>query len=172
MVGPGPGALVDGPERAVASFLLVLGVAAAVRYRRPGTCRRAVDATLDAPLRAPPYGVAAAVLGWLVVAYAFGQALRVGGGVGRAAVVLGVGVALAVGAFGFAVVGTTLTTVFGDRRPWAGVFVGAGASALVLVALPGPAGVVVWAAVAATGLGGATRRWLYASASVERAEGG
>ena len=156
------------PGRAVASFCLVLGVAAAVQYWRPGVRRRAVAATLDEPLRAPLYGVAAAVLGWLVVAYAFGQALRVGGGVGRAAVSLGVGGALAVGGFGFVVVGTALTTVLDDRRPWMGALAGAGASALLLVALPGPVDVAVWAFVGATGVGGAARRWLHASASVER----
>jgi hypothetical protein len=153
--------------RAIASFLLVVGVAAAVRSRRPGLLTRAVDATLDAPLRAPPYGVAAAVLGWLVVAYAFGQALRIGGGVGRIAIALGVGGSLVVGGFGFVVVGTGLATVLGDRRPWVGPVVGAGVSAIVLVALPGRIGAVGWAFVAATGLGGAARRWLHASQSVD-----
>jgi hypothetical protein len=154
--------------RAAASFLLVLCVAAAVRYGRAGLLDRAVDATLERPLVAPLYGVAATVLGWLVVAYLFGQALRVGGGVGQAAVLLGVGGALAVGGFGFAVVGTGLTTILGDRRPWAGPLVGASVSALVIVALPRPVGLAVWAVVAATGLGGAARRWLHASRSVER----
>jgi len=156
------------PGRAVASILLVLGVTAAVRYWRAGLFARAVDATLERPLVAPLYGVAASVLGWLVVAYAFGQALRIGGVVGRAAVAVGVGGALAVGGFGFAVAGAAVTTVLGDRRPWAGALVGAGVSALVLLALPGRLGLVVWAFVAATGLGGAARRWLHASASVER----
>lgn len=163
-----PTSAVTSSGRAVASVLLVLGVAAAVRYWRPGLVERAVDATLERPLTAPLYGVAAAVLGWLVVAYAFGQALRVGGGVGRVAVLLGVAGALVIGGFGFVVVGTGLTTVLADRRPWAGPLAGAGVSALVLLALPDRLGLVVWAFVAATGLGGAARRWLHASASVER----
>lgn len=156
------------PGRATASFLLVLCVAAAVRYGRAGLFDRSVDAALERPLVAPLYGAAAGTLGWLVVAYLFGQALRVGGGIGQAAVVLGIGGALVVAGFGFAVVGTGLTTTLGDRRPWVGSLVGAGVSALVLVALPHPAGVVGWVFVAATGLGGATRRWLHASQSVER----
>lgn len=161
-------AVTSAPGRAVASFLLVLSVAVAVRYWRPGLVKRAVDATLERPLTAPLYGVAAAVLGWLVVAYLFGQALQVGGGVGRVAVLLGVGGALVVGGFGFVVVGTGVTTILADRRSWAGPLVGAGVSALVLSALPNRLGLVVWAFVAATGLGGAARRWLYASASVEQ----
>lgn len=159
---------IDGTGRAAASFLLVIGVAAVVRYRRPALLGRAVDATLERPLRAPLYGVAASVLGWLVVAYAFGQALRVGGVVGQAAVALGVGGALLVGGFGFVVVGTGVTTILGDNRPWAGPLVGAVGSALVLVALPARPGLVVWALVAATGLGGVARRWFHASQSVER----
>ena len=167
--GTDPTAIVaSDPGRAVASFLLVLVVAAAVRYRRAGLLDRAVDATLERPLTAPLYGVAASALGWLVVAYAFGQALRIGGAVGQAGVVLGVGAALCAAGFGFVVVGATLMTVVGDRRPWAGSLVGAGLGALVLVALPRPVGLVVWVFVAATGLGGVARRWLHASASVER----
>ena len=156
------------PGRAIASFLIVLGVGTAVRYWRPGLIERAVDATLERPLTAPLYGVATAVLGWLVVAYAFGQALRIGGGVGQAAVILGVGGALAVAGFGFVVVGTGLTAVVDDRHRWAGSLAGAGASALVLLALPDRLGLVVWAVVAAAGLGGGARRWLHASRSVER----
>jgi len=156
------------PGRAIASFLLVLAVGTAVRYWRPGVIERAVDATLDRPLTAPLYGAAAAVLGWLVVAYAFGQALRIGGGVGRVAVALGIGGALVVAGFGFAVVGTGLIAVVDDRHRWAGPLAGASVSALVLLALPNRLGLVVWAFVAAAGLGGAARRWLNASASVER----
>jgi hypothetical protein len=156
------------PSRAAASILLVVGVATAVRYGRAGLLDRAVDATLERPLAAPFYGVAASVLGWIVVAYLFGQALRFGGGVGQVAVALGVGSALAVGGFGFVVVGASLTTILGDRRPWAGPLVGAGGSALVLLALPGRLGLIGWVFVAATGLGGAARRWLHASASVDR----
>ena len=156
------------PGRAAASFLLVLTVAAAVRYWRAGLLNRAVDATLERPLTAPLYGVATSALGWLVIAYAFGQALRLGGAVGQAGVVLGVGVALCAAGFGFVVVGATLMTVVGDRRPWAGPLVGAGLGAVVLVALPRPVGLVVWVFVAATGLGGVARRWIHASASVER----
>jgi hypothetical protein len=156
------------PGRAAASFLLVLTVAAAVRYWRAGLLNRAVDATLERPLTAPLYGVATSALGWLVIAYAFGQALRLGGAVGQAGVVLGVGVALCAAGFGFVVVGAALMTVVGDRRPWAGPLVGAGLGAVVLVALPRPVGLVVWVFVAATGLGGVARRWIHASASVER----
>jgi len=161
-------AVASGPERAVASFLLVSGVAAAVRYWRPGLVERAVDAALDRPLATPLYGVAAAVFGWLAVAYVFGQALRVGGGVGRVAVFLGVWGALVVGAFGFVVVGTGVTTILTSRRSWGGPLVGAGVSALVLLVLPDRPGLVVWGIVAATGLGGSARRWLRASASVEQ----
>ncbi|AZH26724.1 hypothetical protein [Haloplanus aerogenes] len=165
--GLGPADVTGVPGRAVASFLLVLSVAGVVRYWRAGMLARAVDATLDRPLRAPLYGVATAVLGWLVVAYAFGQALRLGGRVGQVAVALGVGVALLAGGFGFVVVGTGVTAALGDRRPWAGPLVGASISAVVLLALPTLAGTLVWVLVAATGLGGVARRWLHASQSVE-----
>lgn len=170
--GFGPAYVAGVHGRAAASFLLVLGVAGVVRYWRAEMLARAVDATLDRPLRAPLYGVATAALGWLVVAYVFGQALRVGGFVGQVAVALGVGVALVAGGFGFVVVGTGVTTILGDRRSWAGPLVGAGVSAAVLLALPTLAGMVVWVLVAATGLGGTARRWLHASQSVERTSKG
>ena len=146
----------------------MVGVAAAVRHRRPGLLDRGVDATLERPLTAPLYGVAAAAGGGVVVAYGLQGAIRLGGGIGRIAAGLALGGALVAAGFGLAVVGTGLTTVVDDRRPWTGPFVGAGVSALVLVALPGRAGLVGWAALAATGVGGSARRWLHASRSVER----
>jgi hypothetical protein len=155
------------PGRAAASVLLVLGVAAGVRYGRAGLLDRAVDATLERPLTAPLYGVAATVLGGLLAAYVLRQALRLGVG-GRIVVALVMGGAVTVAGFGFVVVGTGLTTIMGNRRPWAGPLVGAGVSALVLLALPGVAGLVGWVGLAATGVGGSARRWLYASRAVER----
>ncbi|MFC7174704.1 hypothetical protein ACFR97_15370 [Haloplanus litoreus] len=162
-------ALADaGPFRAVASALLVLAVGAALRYRWPGAVDRAVDATLARPKRTPVYGVAAAAVGWLVVAYGFAQAFRLGNGLGTAAVVLGVGGVLAVSGAGFVVLGTTVVSVLDGEWTWTGPLVGAGISGLVWLALPlGPA-LVVWILLAATGLGGPTRRWVHASRQVER----
>lgn len=158
--------------QALASFLLVLCVAAVARSRRPALLERAVDATLQRPLRAPLYGVAVAVVGAVVAAYAVKQMGRLGGGVGlaTAAAAVGVGGAIVAGGFGFVVVGAGMATVLGARRPWTGPLLGAGVSAIVLVALPIPVGTVVWALVAATGLGGSARRWVHASKSVEKAE--
>jgi len=157
-----------GPFRAVASALLVLAVGVALRYRWPGAADRAVDATLERPKRTPIYGVAAAAIGWLVVAYGFAQAFRLGDALGTVAVVLGAGGALAVAGAGFVVLGTTVVSVLDGEWTWAGPLVGAGVGGLVWLALPlGPA-LVVWVLLAATGLGGPARRWVHASRRVER----
>ncbi|WP_251342542.1 hypothetical protein [Haloplanus halophilus] len=159
------------PVRAAAACVLVLAVGAALRYRWPDALDRAVDATLERPVRSPIYGVATAVLGWLVVAYAFGQAGRLGAVAGRAAAVVGTGGALVVAAAGVVVVGTTAATVVGEDA-WTGPLVGASVSGLVWLALPAAAALGVWLLVAAVGIGGAARRWIHASRSVEaRVEG-
>lgn len=157
------------PARVAASFLLVAVVGGLVCHRRSGLLDRSVDAALERPLHTPVYGVVAGAVGWLAVTYAVGQVFRLGvGGLGTLAVAAGVGVALGVAGFGFAVVGTGLATAVNERRTWAGPLLGAGVSALPWVVLPPWPGAVVWAVVAAVGIGGPVRRWVHASRSIEK----
>jgi hypothetical protein len=173
-VGGGPIDVVGvgGPTRAVASFLLVLVVGTAIRYRWGDVLDRSVEATVERPARGTIYGVAAVVFGWLMVAYAFAQAFRLGTALGTAAVALGTAGALVVVAAGFVVVGTTVVTILDRGWAWAGPFVGAAISGLAWLALPFGPGLAVWLLLAAVGVGGPARRWVHASQSVERAVDG
>ena len=163
---------VGGPTRAVASFLLILVVGAAIRYRWADLLDRSVEATVERPVRGTIYGVVAVVFGWLVVAYAFAQAFRLGTTLGTAAAALGTAGALVVVATGFVVVGTTVVTILDREWAWAGPFVGAAISGLAWLALPFGPGLAVWLLLAAVGVGGPVRRWVHASQSVERAVDG
>jgi hypothetical protein len=155
--------------RAVVAFSLVVVVGVAVRRVRPGLLDRAVAAALERPGRTPIYGTAAAVVGWLGGVYLVGQVSRLGGsGLGSVVAVVVVAGTLGTAGFGVAVVGTALATVVGAPRQPTGLVVGAGVGALVWLALPAWPALIVWALVAATGLGGPARRWLHASRSVEK----
>jgi hypothetical protein len=160
----------DAPTLAAGAFLLVVVVGGAVGYSRPALLDRAANDALDRPIRTPLYGVAATILGWLGAVYLLGQAFRLAGNaIGTAATVAVAAGALAVGGFGVAAVGTGLAAAAGVRRH--GVVVGATVGALIPLALPAGPALALWTLVAAIGVGGPARRWLYASRSVERTDG-
>ena len=74
---------------------------------------------------------------------------------------------LIIAGLGFTVVGTGITGLSGDRRPWLGLVIGGGIAAVSLLALPLFLGIATWILVASLGVGGAAREWFHASYSTE-----
>jgi len=157
------------PARMAASFLLVLGFGAAVLYYREDLVNSSVERSMANPLVSLVYGVMAYVLVSFLGGYALTQLgqLNVGGGVFRlVGGLVTVAALLVLGGLGFVVVGSKVTELRGERRPWLGLVVGATVSGLLL-ALPVFPGVAAWIAVAAAGIGGPTRHWVHDSRGVE-----
>lgn len=157
------------PVRAAGSFALVLLFGGAVLYLYEGFVDRSIDSSMERPLVSVVYGAIAYGLVVFIGGYASTQLARFGGGtvlplVGAA--VFGAAV-LALAGLGFAVVGTRLTEVRGERRHWLGLVVGAAVSALAWLALPLLPGLLVWVAVAAVGIGGPTRNFIHDSRAAE-----
>jgi hypothetical protein len=183
-IGPAQGTLLEVPGaapldlsvvlgtpwlRAVGAFLLVLPFGGAVLTRYDGLLERSVDASMDSPVVSLIYGVGAH-LAIFFAAMVFSNQLISAGvsqtvlSVGRAAVLGAVMFALA--GLGFAVVGTILTDLRGERRPWLGLVVAAAAGvAGLLLSLLG--GLAVWVLVVSVGIGGPTRRWVHAERTTE-----
>lgn len=171
-----PAVVVDAPAplRAAGSFVLVALFGGAILALYGGPVDRSIDATMDSPRVSVLYGVMAFVTVGLLgtYAYTFLVSLALGGDVvsiGGLAV-LGCAV-LGLTAFGHLVVGTLVTDLQGARRPWYGLVVGAAISALGWLLLPVVGAVFAWLAVAAFGIGGPAREWLYASRGDQLPEG-
>lgn len=155
--------------RGAVAFATVLGLGAALRWRAPGALDRAVDAALDRPLSSLGYGVAAH--GTLVFAGAYvtsqlAQLELAGRSLGPLGLWAGVGLLAVAAGFGFAATGTALVDLRGGDRGWTGVVVGAGLAGLAGVVDPLVGG-VLWLVVAATGVGGPVRAWLFAAEEVD-----
>lgn len=164
-----PSAVVEAstPVRATGSFVLVLLFGGVLVYLAEEFVDRAVDTSMESPLRSVVYGVAAQVTVVFFGFYAISQLARIRGpAVAVAGVALAV-VALTLAAFGFAVVGAKLTELAGERRPLLGVVLGAAISAVAWLAPSFTLGLFAWILVSAVGLGGPTERWLHASRSVD-----
>ncbi|MFB6101714.1 MAG: hypothetical protein ABEJ73_04040 [Haloplanus sp.] len=170
-VALGPTVVADTPTVvrsavAAATALLVGGI---LLTWFEGLLDRSVDAAVERPVLTIPYGaVAFGGVGFLG-AFGYSQLIRVVGSGGAATVVgaLVVLVWLALAGFGFAVVGTAATAVWGARDPAAGVVVGAAISGGVWLAPTVGVGLALWATVGAIGVGGPARRWIHASRSVD-----
>ncbi|WP_327053924.1 hypothetical protein [Halomicrococcus gelatinilyticus] len=164
----GPSVVVDAPGRvrAAASFLLVVAFGGVLLYQYDSVVDRSVEAFLERPLAAAVYGVLAYALVGFLGTYAYSQMARIGVDVATVSAVVG-GVVLALAGFGFVVVGTTVTDVFGARRPWTGLVVGGALSAAGWLLLPLLAAVVAWTVLAAVGIGGPARKWVHADRSIE-----
>jgi O-antigen ligase len=160
-----PLVLVETPSvRAAGSFLLLLLFGTGVLYRYDGLADRSLDATLERPALSIVYGVMAHLMVWFAAVSFLSQVSRVGVGQRAAslAIVAAVGlVFLTLGALGFLVVGTWLTALRGERRPWNGLVVGAAIAALGLLVLPPVGGAVVWSVVVSVGIGGLVRTWVH-----------
>jgi hypothetical protein len=168
--------LVDAPPvvRAVASFAVVAACGGALLVRRDALVDTAVDDTMGRPSVAVVYGVGAFCFVLFVVFYANNVLLRLGlvetplGAV--AAVLLVCGLSL-LGGLGYVVVGTLLTDLYGQRRPWRGLVVGGVISTVGWLVLPPPTAAAAWVLVAAVGVGGRTRTWFHGERAVA-SEGG
>jgi hypothetical protein len=163
-----PSTVADAPAsvRSVASFALVLLFGGAVLVRYDGFVDRSVDALRERPLISVVYGAIAYGLVGFGCVYGFSQLARLGVGsavVSTVGVVVAGALLMALAGLGFAVVGTLLTELQGQRQPWTGLVVGASIGALAWFALPLLAGAVVWLVVTAIGIGGPTRKWIHAS---------
>lgn len=166
-----PGAAFDamGAARAPIAFAIVLVFGGVLVWRREPFVDRAIEATMDRPLAAVGYGLAAhAVIVFVGVYLATRLSQIVVSGRGASGIGLLVGgLLLAVAAtVGFTVVGGTLVDLWGTRYHWSGVLVGALIAGIVAVGNPAFGG-VVWVAVVSVGIGGPVRTWLHASVGAD-----
>jgi MFS family permease len=157
---------------ATASFALVLLFGGVLLYRDDGFVERSVDASLERPGVAVVYGLMA--FGFLLFAggYASSQLARLdssGGALSMAALGVAGVAALVLAALGYLVLGTLVTDLQGSRRPWHGLVLGAGISAVGWLLLPLLGGLAAFVLLAAFGVGGPTRRWFHTPRRVEQA---
>ena len=152
------------------SFLIVLVSGVALLVGRDEFVERAVDRVVDGSTLSVLYGV----IPFLLVAFAGGYALSqfARAGVGGPLLVRGWSLlVLVIGAgfvgLGYLLVGTYLTQIEGERRPWHGAVVGAVLSALPWLLLPAMPAALLWALGAATGLGAPTQQWVHGERTVE-----
>lgn len=165
-VDPSVATSVPPAVRALASFVLVAVIGAAIRSRYDETADRAVDAIVDRPKIAIVYGLLAfAILGFLGT-YAGSVIARAPVGqtafLTLALVVLSAAFLVLV-ALGHLVVGTLLTQLSGRLTPFQGLVLGAALSSLGWLFLSLPGALVAWLLVGAFGIGGLTREWVHAS---------
>jgi hypothetical protein len=167
-----PTAVVDAPPvvRALVSTILVGLCGALVLARRDTLVDRAVDDTMGSPTVAVVYGLGAYVFVLFAAFYANNVVLQLGVAdtplAAVAAVVIVGGVALLAG-LGYVVVGTLLTDLYGTRRPWLGLLVGSGLSAVGWLVLPLLPAFALWVLVGAFGVGGPTRTWFHGARTVQ-----
>ena len=153
------------PEvRAAVAFFLTVLVGGATIYRDGRRVQRALEAATENALVTVVYGLMA----FLIVAFFAGYLLTqlVSAGLGGpvlqiVGLLLLAGVGVTLGGLGFAVVGTWVADVFALGDPWLGLVLVGAVSALAWLVLPVLGGLVVWLAIAAVGIGGATRRWIH-----------
>lgn len=164
----GGSAIVDvpGPVRGAVAFVLVFLLGAALVRRFGPFLDRSVDASMERPLASLGYGAAAHAVIAFAGVYLADQLAGVPTAewnAGVVGVVAGLLVVLLASALGFTVVGSAAAALWLDGRPWTGPLVGAalaGGSAAVEPLVGG----LVWFVVVSTGIGGAVRRWIHASA--------
>jgi len=172
----GPATVADAPPvvRAVGSFLLVGLCGGLVLARRESLVDRAVDDTMGNPAVAVVYGLGAYVFVLFVAFYTNNVLLGLGvtgTPLGSVAGLLIVGGVSLLGGLGYVVVGTLLTDLRGERRPWRGLLVGGALSAVGWLVLPALAAFAVWVLVAAVGVGGPTRTWFHSERTVATERG-
>jgi|GEM_PF-609573 len=163
-LGPSTVADSSGVVRALASIVLVGLVGAAFLLRYGGVVEDAVEDTMDRPVVGIVYGLFAYLLVLFAGLYANDLLVRAGVAgtpLGLLALAILAGGLVLVTSFGYVVVGTLLTDLSGDRRPWYGLLLGALLSGVGWLLLPGLGAVAAWILVGALGIGGATRTWVH-----------
>lgn len=174
-VGPAqidPGVITDSsrPIRAAVSLLVVTLVGQVFQVRFGGLLDRAVNDVRGRPRVAVIYGMVA--YGILAFTGFFLNNVLVQSGtldtpLALIALILVVVSVLVLSSFGFLVVGTVVTDLRPGSLPWQAPVLGGVVSAVPWLVLPFVAGVVVWLAVAAFGVGGRTRTWVHSTRGVE-----
>ena len=157
---------VPGPVRGTVAFVLMLLVGGAIAWRFAPFLDSCVDASIERPLASVGYGVAAhAVIAFagVYLSTQLAGAPRSEWNAGVLGIFAGLFLVLVASALGFTVVGATIAVIWLDGPEWATPVVGAllaGGSAAVDPLVGG----LVWFVVVSTGIGGAVRRWIHASA--------
>ncbi|AEM59324.1 hypothetical protein HISP_19130 (plasmid) [Haloarcula hispanica N601] len=172
---PGVGTELSRPLRGLVSFVLVLVAGALVLRLRRNYVDESIDAISDSPAMAVLYGIAGYVIVGIVGLYGATTLARlsVAGGVFvRVAILISSAFVLVLTSFGFLVVGTLLTDIFGSRRPTYGLLIGAFLSAVSWVLLSPAGSIVSSLAIAAFGIGGSARIWIHSERTVETELGG
>jgi len=160
----------SGPLRGLVSFVLVLVAGALVLRMRRSYVNESIDAISDSPATAVVYGIAGYVIVGIVGLYGATTLARLsvaGGAFVRVAILISSAFVLVLTSFGFLVVGTLLTDIFGSRRPTYGLLIGAFLSAVSWVLLSPAGSIVSSLAIAAFGIGGSARIWIHSERTVE-----
>lgn len=167
---PGRATELSRPLRGLVSFVLILVSGAALLRLRRNYISGSIDLITDSPARSVLYGFAGYVIVGIVALYGattLAQLSIASGILVRVGVIISTVFVLALTSFGFLVVGTLLTDIFGRRRPASGLLIGASLSAVTWL-LFSPAGSVVSSlAIAAFGIGGPVRVWIHSERTVE-----
>jgi len=160
--------------RAVGSFVLValFGVAVLSWSRR--FVEGSVEASMDQPHVSVVYGLIAyglvAFLGFLLLMQLSFVGLTDSSLVYAAGGLVGVGMLVLAG-LGYAVLGSAIVGVLGERQPWNGLVLGAVLSGLAILVFPPLTGLAAWVVLAAVGVGGPVRKWMHAERTVSTESG-
>lgn len=153
------------PVRGVIVFSLVLVLGAGIVWRYEPLLERGIGASMDHPLSALGYGVAAHLTIAFFSFYGMSQLQRVTSTeypLATAGTILTVSVLFVFAAYGFTVVGKAVVERRGGYYRWAGLLLGA-TTAGVLALVDLEVGAVVWVAVVSVGIGGPVRNWFTAT---------
>lgn len=151
--------------RTSVAFTVVLVLGGVLVWRYDSFLDRATLATLERPLAALGYGVAAHVVIVLVGVYLATRLSTVvvsGGRASGVGLLVGAALLVSAAAVGFTVAGVALVDILWGRNHWSGLAVGAILAGIAAVVAP-TYGAVAWVVVASIGIGGLVRRWVHAS---------
>lgn len=159
----------SGLVRGPIAFLLVLALGAVILRQYDGVVDRSLDASMDRPLTALGYGVAAHATLVFAGAYLTSQLapLSVAGrSLGMFGLWIG-GMLLAIAAaLGFTVVGVAVLEIGLERPRWQGLLAGALLAGIAGLLDPLVGG-LIWVITVSTGIGGPVRSWVWAADDVE-----
>jgi len=162
------------PLRSLIAFSVVLVFGAGILWRYDSLIDRSIKASVDRPLSALGYGVAAHLSIAFFGAYAvsqLGQLSYAGWSLGGIGVWAGVAVMAAVASWGFTVVGTAAAEYGWQRNRWHGVLLGGVLAGFVVI--PDPLfAVVIWVFIVSVGIGGPVREWFHAADDKQPARSG